>query len=131
MACRCTAQCIVAPHILRHMLESKNARIREAALRTLFPLADIPGAAGREPCDVLIAGCGTGVFALEFARAAPHARFLAIDLSLSSISYAKRMAQSLSVTNIEFAQADLLKLASIGRTFDSLRAVSARGRAPA
>jgi tetratricopeptide (TPR) repeat protein/2-polyprenyl-3-methyl-5-hydroxy-6-metoxy-1,4-benzoquinol methylase len=68
--------------------------------------------------DVLIAGCGTGVFTLEFARAAPNARFLAIDLSLSSISYAKRMAQSLGMTNIEFAQADLLKSASIGQTFD-------------
>jgi tetratricopeptide (TPR) repeat protein/SAM-dependent methyltransferase len=68
--------------------------------------------------DVLIAGCGTGVFTLEFARAAPYARFLAIDLSLSSLSYAKRMAGSMGVTNIEFAQADLMKLDSIRRTFD-------------
>jgi tetratricopeptide (TPR) repeat protein/2-polyprenyl-3-methyl-5-hydroxy-6-metoxy-1,4-benzoquinol methylase len=68
--------------------------------------------------DVLIAGCGTGFFTVGFARKAPQARFLAIDLSLSSLSYAKRMADSFGVTNIEFAQADIMKLGSLGRTFD-------------
>ena len=69
--------------------------------------------------DVLIAGCGTGMFSLAFARHAPNARFLGIDLSLSSLSYAKRMAQDLGVTNFEFAQADIMKLNSLGRTFIS------------
>jgi tetratricopeptide (TPR) repeat protein/SAM-dependent methyltransferase len=68
--------------------------------------------------DVLIAGCGTGLFTLDFVRAAPSARFLGVDLSLSSLSYAKRMAQSMGVTNVEFAHADIMKLSSIGRTFD-------------
>jgi len=68
--------------------------------------------------DVLIAGCGTGFFTLDFARAAPGARFLAIDLSLSSLSYAKRMAQSMGVDNVEFAHADIMKAASIDRSFD-------------
>jgi tetratricopeptide (TPR) repeat protein/SAM-dependent methyltransferase len=68
--------------------------------------------------DVLIAGCGTGFFTLDFARAAPNARFLGIDLSLSSLSYAKRMAQSMGVTNVEFAHADIMKSGSVGRTFD-------------
>jgi tetratricopeptide (TPR) repeat protein/SAM-dependent methyltransferase len=72
--------------------------------------------------DVLIAGCGTGLFTLEFARKTREARFLAIDLSLASLSYAKRMAQTLGVANIEFAQADIMKLASIGRTFDFIDA---------
>jgi 2-polyprenyl-3-methyl-5-hydroxy-6-metoxy-1,4-benzoquinol methylase len=68
--------------------------------------------------DILIAGCGTGRFTLEFARQARQARFLAIDLSLASLSYTKRMAQHFDVTNIEFAQADILKMASFGRQFD-------------
>lgn len=68
--------------------------------------------------DVLIAGCGTGFFTVGFARKAPQARFLAVDLSLSSLSYAKRMAESFGVTNIEFAQADIMKLGALGRTFD-------------
>jgi SAM-dependent methyltransferase len=73
--------------------------------------------AGR-PLDVLIAGCGTGLSTTEFARHARGARILAIDLSLASLSYAKRMAQKLGLTNIEFAQADIMKLDSIGRDFD-------------
>ncbi len=68
--------------------------------------------------DVLIAGCGTGIFTTEFARKARGARFLAIDLSLASLSYAKRMAQNFGLTNVEFAQADIMKLNSLGRTFD-------------
>jgi 2-polyprenyl-3-methyl-5-hydroxy-6-metoxy-1,4-benzoquinol methylase len=70
----------------------------------------------------LIAGCGTGLGAIEFAREARHVRILAIDLSLGSLSYAKRMAVSLGVTNVEFAQADINKLGSIGRNFDFIDA---------
>jgi SAM-dependent methyltransferase len=72
--------------------------------------------------DVLIAGCGTGLGAIEFAREASLVRILAIDLSLASLGYGKRMAQILGVTNIEFAQADINKLGSIGRTFDFIDA---------
>ncbi len=68
--------------------------------------------------DVLIAGCGTGLATIEFAREAPGARILAIDLSLASLSYAKRMARTLGVANVEFAQADIMQLGAIGRTFD-------------
>jgi 2-polyprenyl-3-methyl-5-hydroxy-6-metoxy-1,4-benzoquinol methylase/tetratricopeptide (TPR) repeat protein len=72
--------------------------------------------------DTLIAGCGTGLSTIEFARQAPRARIVAIDLSLASLSYAKRMAQSFGLTSIEFAQADLTKLGSLGRTFDVIDA---------
>ena len=68
--------------------------------------------------DVLVAGCGTGLSGVEFARQMSSARILAIDLSLASLSYAKRMAQSFGLGNIEFAQADIMKLGAIGRTFD-------------
>jgi len=72
--------------------------------------------------DVLIAGCGTGLSTIEFAREVRQARVLAVDLSLSSLAYAKRMAQSFRLANIEFAQADILKLAAIGREFDFIDA---------
>ena len=68
--------------------------------------------------DVLIAGCGTGLVTLEFARQAPQARFLAVDLSRASLAYAKRMAHALGITNVEFAQADIMELGSIARDFD-------------
>jgi SAM-dependent methyltransferase len=70
------------------------------------------------PHDVLIAGCGTGLSTIDLARQTRDARILAIDLSLASLSYAKRMAQNLSITNVEFAHADITQLGSIGRTFD-------------
>jgi SAM-dependent methyltransferase len=72
--------------------------------------------------DALIAGCGTGLSTIEFMRQAPRARVVAIDLSLASLGYAKRMAQSFGLTSIEFAQADLTKLGAIGRTFDVIDA---------
>ena len=46
------------------------------------------------------------------------ARVLAVDLSLTSLGYAKRKALELGLTAIEFAQADLLELGTIGRSFD-------------
>jgi tetratricopeptide (TPR) repeat protein/SAM-dependent methyltransferase len=67
---------------------------------------------------ILIAGCGTGLSTAELARRARQARILAIDLSLASLGYAKRMAQNLSISNVEFAQADIMALGAIGRTFD-------------
>jgi 2-polyprenyl-3-methyl-5-hydroxy-6-metoxy-1,4-benzoquinol methylase len=80
---------------------------------------------GRQPeqaFDVLFAGCGTGLSTIEFARQTPRARVLAIDLSVASLCYAQRMAQSYRLTNIEFGQADITKLGAIGREFDYIDA---------
>jgi SAM-dependent methyltransferase/tetratricopeptide (TPR) repeat protein len=70
------------------------------------------------PRDALIAGCGTGLSTVEFARQARATRILAIDLSLASLRYAKRMADKLGLGNVEFAQADILRLGSLARQFD-------------
>lgn len=72
--------------------------------------------------DALIAGCGTGLSTIEFARHARNARILAVDLSLASLSYAKRMANQVGLTNVEFAQADIMKLGTLGRQFDFIDA---------
>jgi SAM-dependent methyltransferase len=71
-----------------------------------------------QPFDALFAGCGTGLSTVEFARQTPRARILAVDLSLASLCYAQRMARSYGLTNVEFGQADIAKLAVIGREFD-------------
>jgi len=73
--------------------------------------------------QVLIAGCGTGEESIEMARRLPGARILALDLSLSSLSYAVRKTAELGLSNIEYAQADILAAASIGRTFDLITSV--------
>jgi len=76
-----------------------------------------------DTADVLIAGCGTGQQSIQTARRFPAARILAVDLSAASLAYAKRKTQELRVGNIEYAQADILRLESVGRMFDFVQCV--------
>jgi 2-polyprenyl-3-methyl-5-hydroxy-6-metoxy-1,4-benzoquinol methylase len=94
----------------------------EAHLHQLFPLANIPNVVKTNGAQILIAGCGTGQHSIETARQFPGARVLAIDLSLSSLCYAMRKTRELGLKNLEYAQADILKLQSIRRTFDVIEA---------
>jgi 2-polyprenyl-3-methyl-5-hydroxy-6-metoxy-1,4-benzoquinol methylase len=87
-------------------------------LRRLFPMASFRDPQSDERIDVLIAGCGTGQQSIVTARRFAGASLLAVDLSLASLCYAKRMSRAFGASNIEYAQADVLELASIGRTFD-------------
>ncbi len=73
--------------------------------------------------EALIAGCGTGSHPILTTQRFRGVRVLAIDLSLSSLSYAKRKTQELGITNIEYAQADILKLGGLARTFDIIESV--------
>ena len=72
---------------------------------------------------ILIAGCGTGEHPFDIAQKSPQARILAVDLSLASLAYARRKTRDEDLGNIEYAQADILKLSAIGRTFDRIEAV--------
>ncbi|MDX1400919.1 MAG: methyltransferase domain-containing protein, partial [Kiloniellales bacterium] len=72
--------------------------------------------------EILIAGCGTGRQAIYAAVAHANARVTAIDLSLTALAYGARMAERLSVTNIEFYQADILKLGVLEKRFDLIEA---------
>ena len=78
---------------------------------------------GKTAADILIAGCGTGQQALDAANLFAASRLLAIDLSLPSLAFAKRKARELGIANIEFAQADLLEVGALERTFDSIEAM--------
>jgi SAM-dependent methyltransferase len=77
---------------------------------------------GKATADILIAGCGTGQQALDAANLFAASRLLAVDLSLPSLAFAKRKARELGIGNIEFAQADILGLGALERTFDSIEA---------
>ncbi len=68
--------------------------------------------------EILIAGCGTGQHSIGTSQFYKGAKILAVDLSMASLSYAKRKTSELDIDSIEYAQADLLKLNSLGRTFD-------------
>ena len=86
-------------------------------MRSKFPAATFRDL-GKVELDVLIAGCGTGQHAIETAPRFIGARTLAVDLSLTSLAYALRKTRELGVPNLEYAQADILKLGAVGRTFD-------------
>jgi len=73
--------------------------------------------------DVLIAGCGTGQQSIQTAQRFPAARILAVDLSIASLAYAKRKTRELRIVNVEYAQADILKLDALGKTFDYIECV--------
>ena len=71
---------------------------------------------------VLIAGCGTGQ-QLENAICYENSSILAIDLSFSSLAYAKRKMQELNITNIEYLHADILNLDKLNKKFDIIECV--------
>lgn len=73
--------------------------------------------------DVLIAGCGTGQHVFHVVHNFPQARVLAIDISRPSLAYAQRKTREANLPNIEYAQADILQLGSINRSFDLIEAV--------
>jgi 2-polyprenyl-3-methyl-5-hydroxy-6-metoxy-1,4-benzoquinol methylase len=87
-----------------------------------FPTASVRPFTDGAGLDVLIAGCGTGQHPIGLAQTFRGARVLAIDLSLASLSYALRKTREIGLRNIEYAQADLLQLGSLGRTFDAIDA---------
>jgi len=89
-----------------------------AELRRTLPLAQFAPLADDSRAELLIAGCGTGGQAILTAQRFRGVRVLAVDLSLSSIGYALRKTREMGITNIEYAQADILKLGDIPRTFD-------------
>jgi 2-polyprenyl-3-methyl-5-hydroxy-6-metoxy-1,4-benzoquinol methylase/tetratricopeptide (TPR) repeat protein len=68
--------------------------------------------------QILIAGCGTGQHSITTATKYKNCDVLAIDLSLSSVAYAKRKTEELGISNIEYMQADILDLSSLDRKFD-------------
>ena len=89
----------------------------EAHLRERFDLADVHGD------DILIAGCGTGEQSVNTAQCFPQSNVLAIDISRTSLAYARRKTRELGICNVEYAQADILKLGSLARRFDLIESV--------
>ena len=66
---------------------------------------------------ILIAGCGTGQTSVINAKRFSNSDILAIDLSLSSLSYASRKVKEFGIKNINFMQADILDLKKLNKKF--------------
>lgn len=88
-------------------------------LGRVLPFAGLNLALPDQP-EILIAGCGTGEQSIRTALDIRGSRILAVDLSRASLAYALRMTRRLGIANIDYAQADILRLGGIDRRFDMI-----------
>ena len=67
--------------------------------------------------NILIAGCGTGSHPISATRY-KNSNIIGVDLSLSSLGYAKRKVNELDHENIKFLHTDILHLKKLNKKFD-------------
>lgn len=67
---------------------------------------------------MLVAGCGTGKQPIELALRHPELDITAIDLSRTSLGYARWMAERAGASNIRFFHADILELIGHAARYD-------------
>ena len=87
-----------------------------------FPFASFERQPGRAMQDFLVAGCGTGQHSISSAQKFGDTNMLAVDLSLASLSYAKRKSDELGLA-ITYGQADILELGALDRDFDVIESI--------
>ena len=88
----------------------------DAHLAQLFPLARFAPLM-KPRLDYLVAGCGTGQQVASLLQRISGIVVTAVDLSVASLAYAKRMTDTLGLP-VSYGQADILELGQLGRTFD-------------
>ncbi len=77
--------------------------------------------------EILIAGCGTGMQAIQCAGQFDSARVTGLDLSRPSLAYAARKAHDARLKNLEFVTGDLLALAHRSEWHDRFHYVECLG----
>jgi SAM-dependent methyltransferase len=92
----------------------------DAFLRGKFPTAGFTPLGKTESLDILVPGCGTGQQATTLVQEYLGGHVLAVDLSLSSVAYAKRKLPAHLSDRLDYAQGDILNLGTIGRSFDMI-----------
>jgi tetratricopeptide (TPR) repeat protein len=90
----------------------------DAVIARRFPRSPLRPLGKRDGVEVLIAGCGSGQHPVDLAQRLAGARLLAVDISMASLCYAQRMTRAAGIENIDYAQADILQLGSLERSFD-------------
>ena len=71
----------------------------------------------------LVAGCGTGRESAQLAAAFPDAEILAVDITCASLAYAMEKSEKYDLKNLTYRQADILRLADLGKQFDYIHSV--------
>ena len=84
----------------------------------LFPQLKIQEIQWPENPLILSAGCGTGENAIKLALRFRNSEVIAVDLSQSSLAYAKRSAEEMGVRNIQFIQGNILYMDKMDKIFD-------------
>ncbi len=102
---------------------SRKAKPIGDVLQNALPHLDLGTYQSPESPEILVAGSGTGQHALATAAMYHDSHVLAVDLSLTSLAYAQRKTSELGVTNIEYANGDILELGGLGRQFDLIECV--------
>lgn len=94
----------------------ENLRLQDQA-STLAELlhADTSYPAGSR---VLEAGCGVGSQTVTLARNSPDALITSIDISLGSVTEARRKVTAAGLSNVHFQQADIFNLPFAPQSFD-------------
>jgi tetratricopeptide (TPR) repeat protein/2-polyprenyl-3-methyl-5-hydroxy-6-metoxy-1,4-benzoquinol methylase len=110
------------PRWIRTAADLVSFTIDELMLDRL-PHGDQPASVPVSAPDILIAGCGTGMNAIIAAQTHLNANILAVDSSVANLGYAQRKAEEAGLSNIAFAQADILNLGSLQKSFDVIEAV--------
>lgn len=95
----------------------------DAYLCRKFPSAGMQPIPNHRNPSILIAGCGTGQHSIGTAQMFKGAAILAIDLSTTSLAYAKRKTKEYGIEGIEYARADILELGSMHSSFDVIESV--------
>ena len=96
------------PHESRRLQDQASTLIDLLHRDTFYP----PGS------RVLEAGCGVGAQTLTLAHNSPDAQITSIDVSAGSLVEARKRAETVSVTNVQFRQADIFALPFAGESFD-------------
>ena len=88
------------PKSLQSLIQSKRTKLK---VQKLF---------SKQKLKALVAGCGTGQEPITVAKNLKNVQVDAVDLSIGSLSYAKRKANELNIQNIDFIHQDILNLAN-------------------
>lgn len=104
-------------------VDRSEPRAPGAVLAELFPDMDLRNLRRMKDPRILVAGCGTGLRLLQLHHRFRGARIHGVDLSLSSLAFAKRKIQEHGADGITLEQADILSLAGRGERFDIIESV--------
>ena len=96
----------VMPYPSKFFLQTHPDRL--AMLATLFGM----NPARVESCRVLELGCGNGSNLISHAYNLPEAAFVGVDLAENHIADARRAAEELNLSNVEFYRMDVMEMSA-------------------